>query len=196
MKQLSVIREQQRIMNEDLQSVNNELKSVNLKLVESDHVKEEYIGQLFKICSTYISKLEDFRLLVKRNIQTGQVKQLNSMVSSSTLVADELKDFYKNFDSIFLKIYPSFVEEFNDLMTDEGKITPKEGELLTPELRIFALVRLGINDSVKIAEFLHYSPQTIYNYRLKVRNKSKCEKDEFLDQIIRIGEGDLSSKLS
>lgn len=195
-KQLSVIREQQRIMNEDLQSVNNELKSVNLKLVESDHVKEEYIGQLFKICSTYISKLEDFRLLVKRNIQTGQVKQLNSMVSSSTLVADELKDFYKNFDSIFLKIYPSFVEEFNDLMTDEGKITPKEGELLTPELRIFALVRLGINDSVKIAEFLHYSPQTIYNYRLKVRNKSKCEKDEFLDQIIRIGEDDLSSKLS
>ena len=72
-------------------------------------------------------------------------------------------------------------------MTDEGKITPKKGDLLTPELRIFALVRLGISDSVKIAEFLHYSPQTIYNYRLKIRNKAKCSKEEFLERISEIG---------
>lgn len=188
MRQLSKARREQSLLNESLIQINEELKTVNLKLSESDHVKEEYISHLFNVCSSYISKLEDFRLLVKRNLQTGQAKQLSRMVDDNSLVADELREFYKQFDSIFLKIYPSFIKDFNELMTPEGIITPKEGDLLTPELRIFALVRLGINDSVKIAEFLHYSPQTIYNYRLKVRNKAKASKDEFLDEVIRIGQ--------
>ena len=187
-RELSLSREKQRDMNHRLQESNEALKVVNNRLTEADHVKEEYISYLFTMCSTYISKLEDFRLHVKRNLQTNRVKQLEKSVESSGLVAEELKEFYRSFDAIFLKIYPTFVEEFNQLMTDEGKITPKNGDLLTPELRIFALVRLGISDSVKIAEFLHYSPQTIYNYRLKVRNKATCTKEEFLARISVIGE--------
>ena len=187
MNLLSEARKQQSLLNQDLLAKNKELLELNNKLSESDHVKEEYISHLFNVCSSYISKLEDFRLMVKRNLQTGQAKQLSRMVDDNTLVSEELKEFYKQFDSIFLKIYPSFIKEFNELMTPEGVIAPKDGDLLTPELRIFALVRLGISDSVKIAEFLHYSPQTIYNYRLKVRNKAKASKEEFLDQVLRIG---------
>ena len=91
------------------------------------------------------------------------------------------------FDSVFLKFYPKFVEEFNALLQENERIYPKDGELLTPELRIFALIRLGISDSGKIATFLHYSSQTVYNYRLKVRNKSLLSKDEFLESVQKIG---------
>lgn len=187
LKQLSKIKEKEKALNVELQNINKQLVDVNNRLTEANTVKVEYISYLFNICSTYISKLEDFRLLVKRNIQTNQVKQLAKLVSSSTLVSDELKEFYQNFDSIFLKIYPTFIIEFNELLQDDGKITPKEGDLLTPELRIYALIRLGITDSVKIADFLHYSTQTIYNYRLKVRNKAKSSKDDFLNEVSRIG---------
>ncbi len=187
LKQLSKIKEAQKKLNGELTEINRELNIVNKQLGEANHVKVEYISYLFNMCSTYISKMEDFRLLVKRNIQTNQVKQLAKTVSTSSLVSDELKEFYRNFDAIFLKIYPTFVEDFNKLLTEEGKVNIKEGELLTPELRIYALIRLGITDSAKIADFLHYSTQTIYNYRQKVRNKAKSDRDEFLDEISRIG---------
>lgn len=188
MRQLSEAKNKQNALNKNLIAVNKQLSELNIRLSESDHVKEEYIGHLFNVCSSYISKLEDFRLLVKRNLQTGQAKQLSQMVDDNSLVTDELKEFYKQFDTMFLKIYPSFIKGFNELMTPDGVILPKDGDLLTPELRIFALIRLGITDSVKIAEFLHYSPQTIYNYRLKVRNKAKASKDEFLEQVQRLGQ--------
>lgn len=185
-KQLSRIKEAQKQLNRELKIMNDELSILNGQLEEANLIKVEYISHLFHVCSTYISKLENFRLLVKRNIQTNQVKQLTKMVSSSSLVNDELKEFYQNFDSIFLKIYPSFVDEFNGLLVEDGQITPKEGDLLTPELRIYALIKLGITDSVQIADFLHYSTQTIYNYRQKVRKKAKSSKGEFLDEIEKI----------
>ena len=186
-RELSTIRVEQREMYAELEEVNQRLNELNTLLSDANVVKEEYIGYLFNICSSYIGKLEDFRLLVHRNLKTGQVKQLSRMVGSSSLVADELKEFYRDFDSVFLKIYPNFVEEFNALLQEGEKIYPKEGDLLTPELRIYALVRLGINDSVKIAEFLHYSPQTIYNYRLKVRNKSWLPKEDFVQEVSKLG---------
>ena len=98
-----------------------------------------------------------------------------------------MKAFNLNFDTVFLNIYPTFIDEFNKLLEEEARIVPKGDDLLTPELRIYALVRLGINDSVKIAEFLHYSPQTIYNYRNRVRNKSHIPKGQFTTSVLRIG---------
>lgn len=188
LKTLSRIRKSLKKMNESLKSVNDDLNNVNSKLSESNHVKEEYIGYLFNMCSTYIDKLEDFRVKVSRKLKTGQLDDLNKMASSSSLMTDELKEFYKNFDTIFLNLYPDFVNDFNSLLIPNERITPKEGELLTPELRIFALVRLGINDSVKIADFLHYSSQTVYNYRLKVRNKAIVSKEDFSVAVNQIGQ--------
>ena len=100
---------------------------------------------------------------------------------------DELKDFYQSFDSVFLHIYPNFVNDFNSLLQEDKKIILKEGELLNTELRIYALVRLGITDSVKIAEFLHCSPQTVYNNRFRVRNKAVLPKAEFVESVRTLG---------
>lgn len=188
LKTLSKIRKSQKAMNEDLKTMNEDLNLLNSKLSEANHVKEEYIGYVFSICSTYIDKLENFRKVTNRKIKAGQIDELQKITSSSSFAGDELKEFYRNFDTIFLNLYPNFIEEFNSLLSPEESITPKEGDLLTPELRIFALVRLGINDSIKIADFLHYSPQTVYNYRLKVRNKAIVSKEDFSVAINQIGQ--------
>ena len=96
-------------------------------------------------------------------------------------------ELYAKFDSIFLNIYPDFIEEFNNLLVPEERIYPKQDELLTTELRIYALIRLGITDSNKIASFLRYSLRTVYNYRTKVRNKSAVTRGDFEDYVKKIG---------
>ena len=120
--------------------------------------------------------------MLARKIKTGQLDDLYKTVNSSSFVANELKEFFYTFDSVFLKLYPKFIEQFNTLLQEDERICPKEGEL-----RVFALIRLGITDSGKIANFLHYSAQTVYNYRLKVRNKSLLSKDEFMEAVQQIG---------
>lgn len=186
LKRLARARRSLKEINADLKEMNNNLNSLNIDLSESNMVKEEYISYVFSMCSSYIDKLEDMRKKVNRKIKAGQIDELFKMTNSASFVNDELKDFYRSFDTIFLHLYPDFVDEFNQLLHPNEQIRPKEGELLSPELRIYALVRLGINDSVKIAGFLHYSPQTVYNYRLKVRNKS-ISKDDFAGAINNIG---------
>ena len=103
------------------------------------------------------------------------------------MMRDELKDFYRSFDSIFLHIYPDFINDFNSLLQPDKRITPKEGELLNTDLRIYALVRLGITDSIKIAEFLHCSPQTVYNNRFKVRTHALVPKKDFAEAVRTLG---------
>ena len=162
LKAIAVVRLSLKNMNTDLMGMNDDLNNLNSVLSESNHVKEEYIGYLFSICSSYINKIEDFRKSINRKLKAGQIDDVVQLTNpTSTLLQTELKEFYKNFDTIFLNLYPDFVEQFNTLLVPGENILPKEGELLSPELRIFALVRLGINDSVKIANFLHYSPQTV-----------------------------------
>lgn len=173
-------------MNEDMHIMNENLNELNKKLSESNQVKEEYIGSVFNLCSTYIDKMETYRTNINRKLKVGQTAEAIK-ITSATLVTDELKEFFRNFDAIFLNLYPNFIEEFNLLLQPDGQIIPKAGDILTPELRVFALVRLGISDSSKIASFLHYSPQTVYNYKLKIRSKLSVSKDEFASKILQIG---------
>lgn len=187
MKRLRVARQAMNNLNEELKLINRDLQAVNGKLQESNQVKEEYIGYVFNMCSLYIDKQEDLRKQLARKIKAGQIDDLLKTVNSTTFVANELDEFFYTFDSIFLKLYPKFIEEFNALLQENERIYPKEGELMTPELRIFALIRLGIIDSGKIASFLHYSAQTVYNYRLRVKNKSLLTKDEFMEAAQRVG---------
>jgi tetratricopeptide (TPR) repeat protein/DNA-binding CsgD family transcriptional regulator len=187
LKKLSTARQAMKQMNVELKQMNEDLNDLNKKLSESNQVKEEYIGYVFNLCSSYIDKLETYRKNINRKLKAGQFDDAFKMTGSSSLAHDELKDFFQNFDAIFLNLYPNFVEEFNSLLLDGEQIYPKADDILTPELRVYALIRLGITDSSKIAGFLHYSPQTVYNYTLKVRNKLKVSKEEFSDKMQRIG---------
>lgn len=186
-EQLSMTHVELAKVNTELKAVNDRLENTNEELRESNYLKEEYIGYIFYICSNYISKLDDFRKDISRKMKTKLFDEVRKQVDSPIIANSELKEFYHTFDTIFLHVYPNFVDDFNSLLLPEKRIVLKEGELLNTELRIYALVRLGFNDSVKIADFLHCSPQTVYNSRLKTRNKAIIPKDGFADTVKALG---------
>ncbi len=187
MKRLSMIRKELYRTNLQLGQLNKDLLVANDSLKESNFIKEEYIAHFFDLCSTYIDKLENYRKMLNKYASNRQMDELVKVLHSTTLVESELEELYKKFDIIFLNLYPTFVEEFNALQMKEEQILLKRGELLNTELRIFALIRLGITDSVKIAGFLRYSISTIYNYRVKARNNAIVPRDHFEEMVIKIG---------
>ncbi|WP_242410257.1 DUF6377 domain-containing protein [Flavobacterium sp. Root901] len=174
-------------LNQDITETNNQLQERNAQLSESNHIKEEYIAHFFSLCSTYINKLENYRIILNKKATAKQFDEIYKMLKSTTLVDNELEELYKNFDIIFLNLYPTFVKDFNALLIKEEQIVLKQGELLNTELRIFALIRLGISDSVKIAAFLRYSLSTIYNYRTRARNKAAVSRNDFEEMVMKIG---------
>lgn len=193
MKKLAKARREVLCANNELQKLNTELleanhqqKQMNDSLRESNCIKEEYIGRFLGLCSTYIDKLETYQRMLNKKAASGKLEELYKTLKSSQFIDDELKEFYQNFDSSFLNIFPDFVECFNSLLPESEKIVPKQGERLTTELRIFALIRLGISDSAKIASFLRYSITTIYTYRSKLKNRS-LYRDDFEEQVMKIG---------
>ena len=173
--------------NRKLQAAMEQQAEVNRELQESNYVKEEYVGYVFSLCSNYISKMDEYRKNINRKTKVKLYDEVLQMTEKSNLVQDELKEFYHNFDAIFLHIYPDFITDFNNLLAPEERIEPRKGELERVHLRIYALVRLGITDSVKIAEFLHVSPQTVYNNRLKTRNKAIVPKEHFAEYVRQLG---------
>ena len=174
-------------LNKELSETNKLLKHSNETLSEANLIKEEYIGRYMDQCSAYIDKLDDYRRLLNKTATAGKIDDLIQTIKSKQFIEDELKEFYTNFDNTFLQLFPTFVEEFSALLVDNEEIQLKSGELLNTELRIFALIRLGISDSVKISHFLRYSLSTIYNYRTKLRNKSAVPRDEFESYVMKIG---------
>ena len=174
-------------LNKELNVFNEKLNETNTSLQEANLVKEIYIGRYMDQCSVYISKLDEYRRKLNVIVSSGKTAELVKVIKSKEFIEVELKDFYHNFDKAFLLLFPTFIEEFKNLLVDNEDIKLKHGELMNTELRIFALIRLGISDSVKIAEFLRYSLSTIYNYRTKLRNKALGPRDEFEANVMRIG---------
>lgn len=186
-QEISLANKQFIILNEELKTANERLNETNHTLEEASLVKEIYIGRYMDQCSVYISKLDEYRRKLNVIVSSGKTAELVKAIKSKEFIEVELKEFYHNFDKTFLSLFPNFIEEFNDLLIDNEDIKLKQGELMNTELRIFALIRLGISDSVKIAEFLRYSLSTIYNYRTKLRNKALGPRDEFEANVMRIG---------
>lgn len=175
-------------LNNELKAFNDKLSEANRAIAENSHLKEVYIARYMDQCMNYIDKLDSYRKSLMKMINAGKINDVKNALKSDVVANDELKAFYENFDNTFLKIFPSFVEDFNNLLLPEEKIIPKKDGALTTELRIYALVRLGITDSDKIAKFLRYSLTTIYNYRTKMRNKAKGDRNSFESDVMRIGE--------
>lgn len=163
--------------------LNTRLKALNSQLAESNHVKEEYVGRFMLQCSIYIDKMDDMRRKISRLVKSHDYEQLAQLTRPTEFKEKELEEFYVIFDTAFLHLFPDFVEKFNELLKPEERIEVEEGMKMTTTLRIFALIRLGIEDSSKIAEFLHYSVNTIYNYRARVKNGAIGDREHFEDHV-------------
>ena len=162
------------------------LHQVRLHLREANSIKDEYIGHFLELCSIYMDRLDNFCKVVVRKITAGQAEELVKLTKSAKFAEDQHKLFYENFDSAFLHIYPTFIDEFNVLLQPAERIEVKEPGKLTTELRIFAFLRMGVDDSAKVARFLHYSVNTIYAYRNKVKNKA-IDRATFEADVMKIG---------
>lgn len=160
-----------------LSQANESLSLINKQLNEANLIKEEYIANFFDIISEYLNRLEKMKVTIGRKITTRQVDDIRDIISVID-IKKEREDFYHNFDSIFLKIFPDFMKEFNSFLREDSFIHTSEN-LLTPEIRIYALIRLGFSDNNKIAKFLGYSLNTIYAYKTKINNKLKVTIEEF-----------------
>ena len=173
-------------LNKALNDVNAQLQSKNSQLSEANNVKEQFIAQFFDLCSNYITRMEEYQNSLYKLVVNKHYESLAKQLKSTTKINKELETLYSHFDNIFLNLYPSFVSEFNALLREDEHIVLKTGLLLNKELRIYALLRLGINDGTKIANFLRCSTSTVYNYRTRMRNKS-IVKDDFEAEVLKIG---------
>lgn len=178
--------------NEELSAVSRELKAVNHKLEEtnaalksSDSIKEEYTGLFMVYSSLTIRNLENYQQTLSNLVIKGNTKDLLKKIKENSIVEKTLKDFYNKFDEAVLNIYPDFVEKVNQLMRPDEHIVPKPGSRLNTELRVLALIRIGVYDSERIAEFLRCSLTTVYTYRSKIRKRS-LDPDAFEEQIRNI----------
>jgi len=154
-------------------------------LQESNKIKEEYIGYYFNANSEYLGKIEAFKKSIELKLITKKIDDIKITVNTINL-KKEREELYNSFDIIFLKLFPDFVTVFNSFFAEENKIVLKEGQLLTTELRIFALIRMGIHDNEKIARILDYSINTIYNYKARVKGKSLLPNEEFEKKVMAI----------
>lgn len=179
-------------LNTELSSLNQQLKDSNTQLLDANRVKEEYVGRFMRLCSIYMDRLDDLRKKVNKRVKHQQYAELYELTQSSEFHEQELDELYANFDSAFLHLFPNFVDSFNALLKPEEQVVLTDKNRLNTTIRIFALIRLGIDDSSKIAEFLHYSVNTIYNYRARVKNATVCDRETFEDKVKSIGSAERS----
>ena len=185
-QQLSVANDQLEQANRLLGQRNDTLQESNAMLQQMDRVKEEYIALFLDRCRTYLSALEKYRKSLLKLAKSNQSAELMKKLKDDTLIEEEQQKLYNEFDEAFLDLHPHFVERFNALLRPEERLTPKRHERLNTELRIFALIRLGVTDMAQIAQFLDYSMPTIYNYRSRIRSKSIYPKEEFEEKLMEL----------
>jgi len=174
-----------RIADKVILETNHTLEHSIIELNEANKIKEEYIGYYFNLISEYINKLDKFKRSVDNKLTTKRFDDIRILVNNINLTK-EREELFINFDKAFLKIFPNFVNGYNELFCEENRIKLLPNQLLNTDLRIFALVRLGISDTEKIAHILEYSVNTIYNYKARIKSKSIVHNDEFETAIMAI----------
>ncbi len=180
-RQLKQLREAKRTVTE----ANNSLQEINKSLLEANIIKEEYIGHSFNAYTSYLDKIDKFKKSIDNKLMAKKYDEIGQVMKSIN-IRKEREAIYQSFDRIFLRLFPNFVSSFNAYFNEEDRIILKDKDSLTIELRIFALIRIGINDHEQIAKILEYSVSTIYNYKTKVRNRSVLPNEEFEKRIMEI----------
>ncbi|PSL49412.1 hypothetical protein CLV51_101744 [Chitinophaga niastensis] len=160
-------------------------QEINNQLVEANKIKEEYVGYCFNINANYIGKIEKIKHALEQKLADNKPNELKFLVNNIN-IRQEREELFTNFDRVFLKIFPHFVAEFNTLFDKDNQIILKENELLNTDLRIFALIRIGISDNEKIASILEYSVNTIYAYKTKIKKRSLLPNEAFENRIMNI----------
>lgn len=173
--------------NRRLTATGNRLNDAIAGLDESNRVKEKYIGLFLRQCSSYIDKMDRMRKETFSMLKNKRYNELYDLMRPYDFRSHEQKELFEIFDSTFIRLFPTFVDEFNRLLKPEFRIQLTDTSRLNTDIRIFALIRLGIDDSSKIAEFLHYSVNTIYNYRARIKSGAACDRDHFEDYVKEIG---------
>lgn len=163
------------------------MEEAQQKLSRLTRLQDTYIGHFIALCANYSDKLGSMSKLVDRKISSGQADELMKMIRSGKFADEHSEDFFEHFDKAFLDLYPDFVDDMNSLLRPECRITLRNESILTPELRIYAFVRLGVEESVKISKILRYSPATIYTYRNKMRNRA-INRETFEEDVMKIGQ--------
>lgn len=173
------------LLNTKQQELNQKLQELNQGLNEANHLKEEYIGYYFNNTSRYIDKLEVLQKKLNTLLTTKQVAAAQQLVKDID-IKSERNALFKGFDTAFIHLFPNFVAEFNALFTEADRIHLADNYLLTTELRIFALIRLGINDNEQISRILGYSIHTVYAYKTRVKNRSFLPNEAFEARVLAI----------
>lgn len=168
---------------QEVKNTNEELQNTYSQLRMTDKVKEEYIARYLNRCRMYLDQLAGFRSSTLRLIKNRHFEEVANQLKRDLNAKVEQTQFYADFDAAFLTLFPDFVSSFNALLQPEHQLTVKKNGLLNTELRIYALIRLGIHDTTRIAHFLDYSTATVYNYRSKIRNKAICPPEEFEELV-------------
>ncbi|RCH54776.1 tetratricopeptide repeat protein [Mucilaginibacter hurinus] len=168
-----------------IEETNAELEVINNRLVEDTHIKEEYIGYFFNVISGYILKLEKLKRSIDTKLSQKRYDHIQ-LIIDNIQIKKERDALFHTFDHVFIKIFPNFITSFNSLFKKEDQIWPKNDEVLTTDLRIFALIRLGVTDTDTISKILEYSEKTIYVYKMRLKAKSVLPPDEFDKAIMDI----------
>lgn len=189
-KVIEVAHENLKMINSELTTVNEEIGSKNLELnrvyhllLEANKIKEEYIGFFFTQDADIFEKFREFKFKIQKTVEEGKLEKVKYLIDTYDLKKEKEK-LLQNFDEAFIKLFPHFIEEFNSLLKPEEQIKIKKGKILNKELRIFALIRLGITHNEIIAQILGYSVNSIYAYKTKLRNKSWLEKKDFDEKLM------------
>ncbi len=161
------------------------ITDANKKLLEANRIKEEYIGFFFSGNSEFYNRIEKFKKSVDQKIFERKLDDIKFLVNNFNL-KKERDELLKNFDQIFLNLFPNFISEFNLVIREDDQVKLKEGEIMNTDLRIFALIRMGIHDTEKIATILGYSVNTINTYKTKIKNKSIVANEDFERKIMQI----------
>ena len=172
--------------NVQLAAANEELSVLNRQISKADKVKDAYIMDFLQGLSEQVALIRSQDNRFRNLLKQGKSDQLFRELAISERSEKALEDFYRKFDETFLALYPDFVDQFNALLQEDARLVPPPGRLTT-ELRIFALIRLGVDDSKKIATMLDYSVSTIYNYKVSVKNASLGDRDNFEERVKMIG---------
>lgn len=173
--------------NEKMQTLNTQLSTLNTQMKEANRIKDEYIGRFLELCSSLIHRDEERSKRLNRLARDRKMEQLYAELKSTASINEGVRMFHQNFDTAFLNIYPDFISEVNRLMTPENRFETEDDPTmkLTTELRVLALIRLGISDNQKIADILRSSISTIYTYRSKLKSRAQ-QKDSFEEDIRNI----------